>query len=107
LGILQAIGLSIKQLIGYLASEQFLLMGLSIIIGAAIGLLTSNFFVPFLQVNISGTAPVPPFEVLIGWSETAWLSLAFGFVLALTMLGTILSLARLKVFQAVKMGESL
>lgn len=107
LGILQAIGLSIKQLVGYLVSEQFLLMGLSIIVGAAIGLLTSHFFVPFLQINVSGSSPVPPFELLMGWAESAWLSLAFGLVLAMTMIGTILSLARLKVFQAVKMGESL
>jgi putative ABC transport system permease protein len=107
LGILQAIGLSVKQLIGYLASEQFLLMGLSIVVGAAIGLITSHFFVPFLQVNASGGAPVPPFALLMGWAESAWLSLAFGVVLALTMIGTIMSLARLKVFEAVKMGESL
>ncbi len=107
LGILQAIGLSIRQLVGYLASEQFLLMGLSIIMGAVIGLVTSHFFVPFIQVNVSGAAPVPPFNVLIGWAESGWLSLAFALVLVVTMLGTIISLARLKVFQAVKMGEAL
>lgn len=107
LGILQAIGLSIKQLVGYLASEQVLLMGLSILIGAVIGLLTSHFFVPFIQVNVSGAAAVPPYNVLIGWAESAWLSLAFALVLVITMAGTIISLAHLKVFQAVKMGENL
>ena len=77
LGILQAIGLSVKQLIGYLALEQFLLMGIAIGCGAAIGLVTSHMFVPFLQVSASGAIPVPPFEVLIGWSESAWLSHGF------------------------------
>ena len=107
LGILQAIGLSVPQLIGYLALEQFLLMGLSIISGALIGLLTSVLFVPFLQVGAAPGAPVPPFWVLIGWNEAAYLSLAFGVILFMVVIGTITYLARLKVFQAVKLGETL
>jgi putative ABC transport system permease protein len=107
LGILQAIGLSVRQLVGYLVSEQILLMGTAILTGAGIGLLTSFLFVPFLQVGAAPGAPIPPFEVLIGWTESLWLSLGFSVVLFLTTLGTIIYLARLKVFQAVKMGESL
>ncbi|HCE17597.1 MAG TPA: hypothetical protein DEQ80_07035 [Anaerolinea thermolimosa] len=107
LGILQAVGMSVRQLIGYLALEQSLLMGLAIGSGALIGLVTSNLFVPFLQIGASPGKPIPPFEVLIGWSESAWLSLGFAVVLFLTMFGTIWYLARMKVFQAVKMGETL
>jgi putative ABC transport system permease protein len=107
LGILQALGLSVRQLIGYLLTEQFLLMGLAIGLGAWIGLITSNLYVPFLQVGSMPGKPIPPFLVLIGWTESAWLSLGFAIILILTMLGTIIYLARLKVFQAVKMGESL
>jgi putative ABC transport system permease protein len=107
LGILQAIGLSVAQLIGYLVLEQFLLMGLAILLGAAIGLLSSYLFVPFLQVSATGAGAIPPFEVLIGWAESGWLSLAFAFILFLTVLGTIAYLAQIKVFQAVKMGETL
>lgn len=107
LGILQAIGMSVRQLVGYLALEQTLLMGIAIGCGALIGLVTSYMFVPFLQIGATGSAPVPPFEVQIGWAESAWLSLAFGFILFLTMLGTIFTLVRMKVFQAVKMGEAM
>jgi putative ABC transport system permease protein len=107
LGILQAIGLSVKQLIGYLVSEQFLLMGIAISCGAAIGLLTSYIFLPFLQVGAAPGVQVPPFKVLIGWAEAGWLSLGFSAVLFLTTIGTVAYLARLKVFQAVKMGETL
>jgi putative ABC transport system permease protein len=106
LGILQAIGLSVKQLIASLVSEQVLLMGLAILCGAGIGLVTSLMFVPFLQTGVTPGAPVPPFLVLIGWSEAGWLSLAFGLILSLTMIGTIIYLVRLKVFQAVKLGET-
>ncbi len=107
LGILQAIGMSVKQLIGYLTLEQFLLMGLALVSGAVIGVTISYLFVPLLQVNASSGAPVPPFDVLIGWEKSLGLILAFGGVLVLTVLGTILYLLRIKVFQAVKMGESL
>ncbi len=106
LGILQAIGLSVKQLIASLIAEQVILMGLAILSGAAIGLLTSLMFVPFLQTGATPGAPVPPFQVLIGWKEAGALSLAFGLILSLTMVGTIIYLARLKVFQAVKLGET-
>jgi len=107
LGILQAIGLSVKQLIGYLVSEQFLLMGIAISCGAGIGLLTCYIFLPFLQVGAAPGVQVPPFKVLIGWAEAGWLSLGFSAVLFLTTLGTVAYLSRLKVFQAVKMGETL
>jgi putative ABC transport system permease protein len=107
LGILQAIGLSIKSLIGYLASEQFLLMGVAIIGGASIGLISSNLFVPFLQVGATSGAPVPPFEVQIGWFESGIISFIFLLVLISTMFGTISYLVKMKVFQAVKMGETL
>lgn len=104
LGILQAIGLSLRQLVGYLVSEQLFLMSFAILGGAGIGLLASNIFVPFLQAEVQ---PTPPFLVFSGLGEAAWLSLVFAIVLLLTLAGTISSLARMKVFQAIKMGESL
>ena len=107
LGILQAIGLSMRHLIGYLASEQFLLMGVAILGGASIGLISSYLFVPFLQVGAAGGSPVPPFEVQIGWVESGVISFIFFLVLLSTMIGTISYLLRMKVFQAVKMGETL
>jgi putative ABC transport system permease protein len=107
LGILQAIGLRVSQLVGYLISEQLLLMGIAILGGAAVGLGTSKLFIPFLQTGVSSEAQIPPFKVLIGWTEAGWLSLGFGIVLFLTMIGTIVYLVRLKVFQVVKLGETL
>ena len=107
LGILQALGLSVAQLIGYLVLEQFMLMGLAIIFGASIGLLVSYMFLPFLQVGAGAGAMIPPFDILIGWAESSWLSIGFGIVLVVTTLGTIIYLTRIKVFQAVKMGETL
>jgi putative ABC transport system permease protein len=106
LGILQAIGLLVRQLVGYLVSEQLLLMGIAISGGAAVGLGTSYIFVPFLQTGTTPGGQIPPFQVFIGWAEAGWLSLGFGLILFSTMLGTIAYLVRLKVFEAVKLGET-
>lgn len=107
LGILQAIGMSLKQLMAHLVLEQGILMGVAIGVGAFVGLLSSVLFIPFLQISASSGQTVPPFQVLIGWKEAVGLSLAFAFVLAVTMAGTIWALMNLKMFQAVKMGEAL
>jgi putative ABC transport system permease protein len=107
LGILQAIGLSTTQLVGSVVLEQLLLMSLALAGGAAIGFLTSYLFLPLLQISAIPGAPVPPFQVLIGWGEAAWLVGFFGLVLLVTIGLTTAYLVRIKVFQAVKMGESI
>lgn len=107
LGILQAIGLSVRQLVGALVLEQALLMGVALGAGAGIGLLTSRLFLPVLQISVTRGTPAPPFQVLVGWQESAWLGLVFGMVLLVTIAASIFYLARIKVFQAVKLGETL
>jgi putative ABC transport system permease protein len=107
LGILQAIGLSVRQLMGSLVLEQFFLMSIAIAGGALVGYLTSYLFLPLLQVSTVPGVPVPPFLVLVGWSESAWLVLFFGLVLVITIAITILYLVRMQVFQAVKLGETI
>jgi putative ABC transport system permease protein len=107
LGILQAIGLSTRQLVDSVVLEQLLLMSLALAAGAAIGFLTSSIFLPLLQISAIPGAPVPPFQVLIGWGEAAWLVAFFGLVLLITIGLTVAYLVRIKVFQAVKLGESI
>lgn len=107
LGILQAIGLATSQLINYLVLERLLLMGIAIAFGAVFGFLTSVMFVPLLQISAAPGTPIPPFEVLIGWVESTWLILAFGVVLLIAVIGMITYLVQIKIFQAVKLGESI
>ncbi len=107
IGILQAVGLSNRQMIGSLVLEQVFLMIAAIGGGALVGLVTGMMFLPNLQVGAATGTPVPPFEVVMGWGEAAWLCLAFGVVLLITIAGTIYNLVRIQIFQAVKMGEAL
>ncbi len=107
LGIMQALGLSTRQLVGYLVLERVVLMAVALGSGTAIGLIASALFVPILQFNIGAGSLVPPFQVLIGWQQSGWLILLFALVLLVTIIATIMYLVQIKIFQAVKMGETI
>jgi putative ABC transport system permease protein len=107
LGILMAVGLPKAQVVSYLVLERLFLMGVALAGGTGIGFILCVLFIPLLQINTAGAAPVPPFEVLIGWTESTWLIVAFGVVLLIVVIGTIGYLVQIKIFQAVKMGESI
>jgi putative ABC transport system permease protein len=107
LGILQAIGLSIYQMINYLVLERLLFVAVALACGVGIGFLASILFVPLLQITIAPGTPVPPFQVLIGWSEANWLTLSFSVIFLIAIIGTIGYMIQIKIFQAVKMGESI
>jgi len=105
-GVLRAIGLSVSQMITFLGFEQFVLIGSGVTAGTAIGVAVSNLFIPFLQVGTDKYASIPPFVVLIAWDDVTTIYLVFGAILLLAVVGMIWLLARLKIFEAVKLGEA-
>lgn len=106
LGMLRAIGLSSAQMIVLLASELIFLVGIGIGVGTALGISVSRWFIPFLQVGASTSAHYPPFIVEIAWSSIVQIYILFGllFLAGLSVLAALL--LRMKVFQAVKLGET-
>lgn len=106
LGMLRAIGLSVGQMSGYLAVEQALVVITGMVLGTVIGVAASVLFIPFLQVGLGSAAQVPPFIVKIAWDQLLTIYAIFGvmFVVAVTIL--IILLLRMKVFEAVKLGEA-
>ena len=107
LGILMAVGLPNAQVVSYLVLERLFLMGIAMAGGTGIGFSLCVLFIPLFQINTAGVSPVPPFVVLIGWTESIWLIVAFGVVLLIAVIGTIGYLVQIKIFQAVKLGESI
>lgn len=105
LGMLRAIGLSVGQMAAFLAGEQAALILMGGGLGTALGMWASSLFIPYLQVGTGKTAQVPPFVVQIAWQELWIIYAVFGamFVLAVGVL--ILLLVRMKIFEAVKLGE--
>lgn len=106
LGMLRAIGLSVAQMAAYLTGEQALLILTGLGLGSALGLLASTIFIPYFQVGGDKTALVPPFVVQIAWQQLSTIVLIFGamFVIAVAILFVLL--IRMKIFEAVKLGEA-
>lgn len=104
-GVLRAMGLSRGQLTRMLLMEQGFTAGLSIILGVGLGQLTSYIFLPFLQTAENVRTQVPPFRVVFDSSDTDKLYIV---VLLMMLTGAILlfmHIRRLRVHQAVKLGE--
>ncbi|MGG1553911.1 ABC transporter permease [Paenibacillus ferrarius] len=104
-GVLRAMGLSRKQLTGMLLLEQGFTAGLSIVLGIVIGRLTSYFFLPFLQTSQNVKTQVPPFRVIFDSKDTYQLYLVVAFMMLTGALLLFLHIRRLRVHQAVKLGE--
>ena len=107
LGMLRAIGLSAGQLGALLAWEQALIIGAGMLGGTLIGVTGSQLFIPFLQVRRGAHAQIPPFVVQIAWEQITIIYAVFGAMLLAAVLLTLVLLRRMKLFQAVKLGEAI
>lgn len=106
LGMLRAIGLSVRQMAVLLLWEQALIIGMGILVGTAVGVGVSRFFIPFLQVRGGEHPQTPPFVVLIAWDQIRLIYLIFAVLLGLALSIVAVLLLRMKIFQAVKLGEA-
>lgn len=106
LGVLRAVGLSARQMSAYLALEQLVLILTGVAVGTGIAVLTANLFIPHLPVVFDAHAGTPPFVVEIAWGDIARVYAIFAGMLVLGIGSTVFSLRRMKIFQVVKMGES-
>lgn len=107
LGILRAIGLSQSSMMISVAWELGLLILIGLSLGVTIGLFVSVLYIPYMQFvsNIAGI--VPPYVVMIAWAEIAQIVSLFVFTFIIIMAILLVILRRMRIFQAVKLGESL
>lgn len=104
-GILRAMGMSFREIIGMLFYEQLLVSGVAIVIAVVIGSYASDFFTPLFQSLYSAMDRVPPFQVVPLRSDYLKLYVIVGFMLLLgfAVLGRLIS--KIKISQALKLGE--
>ena len=104
-GILRAIGMTQKKVIGILVCEQIMISLVAVLVGVLIGSLTSQLYVPLLSIVYSASEQVPPFTVVASRSDYLKIYGVIAFMLAtgFAILGTIVS--RIKIAQAIKLGE--
>lgn len=100
-GVLRAMGLSAAQLVAAVGLEQVLVGLAGVACGTGLGLAAARLFVPFLQQG----EQTPPFQVVHLASDRARLYLVLAFMLLLAVLGLMRALGRLRIHEAVKLGE--
>lgn len=106
-GILHAIGLSKVQLERVFVLEQGVLILLGILVGTGLGFLGCSLFLPFFQVSVTETQPLPPLHVEIALHDI-WKTYAMlGAALLLLAVGTLRLLKSLRTFEAIKLGTQL
>ena len=106
LGILRAIGLSARQMTAFLAWELAFLILVGVGAGTGLGVWISELFIPYLQVGTGPSAQVPPFVVEIAWPAIFRIYALFGLLFVAALGGLAVLLLRIKIFQAVKLGET-
>jgi putative ABC transport system permease protein len=106
MGVLRAIGLSANQMVAMIAAEIGFLILLGGGIGTVLGIGISQLFIPFLQIGATVAERIPPFVVEISWPAILRVYALFGFLFLAALTALVIFLRRMKIFQAIKMGET-
>jgi putative ABC transport system permease protein len=103
-GIFRAMGLGMRSVLSMLACEQVLVSGMSILAGVGVGLLVSEHYVSLIQIGYSTGCRLP----LISASDsldTIRLCIVMGVILAACMAVLGVTVKRIRIAQALKLGE--
>lgn len=107
LGVLRSVGLPFATLIRLLAWELALLMGSGLTWGSLMGIVVSFLFIPYLQVGRDPADLVPPYLVEIAWNSVWQVYVLFGLLFLVVLAAVSFLLSRMKLFQAIKLGETI
>ncbi|MEJ6951060.1 FtsX-like permease family protein [Natronospora cellulosivora (SeqCode)] len=104
-GVMRAIGLSLKQLIIMLSLEQFLTVGIGFALGTIFGVIVSRTFLPFLQLSQNLEGVVPGFKIIVDRSDVFNILIIIGGTLIIGLIFLAMILVKLKLHDAIKLGE--
>ena len=103
--IYRAMGMTLREVLTMLLCEQLFISGTAVASGVGVGFLTSKLYMPLIQMAYGNSASPLPLEVVTQQQDMLQLFLILGAVmlLCLVILGWIIS--RMKIAQALKLGE--
>jgi len=107
LGVLRATGLGARHVSGIIGFELALLLLVGALSGTGLGVWASRAFVPHIQFGVGATANVPPYDVAIAWSALTRLYGLFAALFVVALAALVRRIVRLKLFQAIKLGETI
>lgn len=105
IGIFRAMGMRIREIVTMLLNEQFCISVLSIGMGAVIGALASKLFIPLIQIAYAASDKVLPLVVVEAPGDQLRLFVIVGVVMLICLLILAGLVSRMKVTQALKLGE--
>ena len=105
-GVLRAIGITQRALRSTLSLEQVITIGFATLTGLLVGVVTSRLFLPFLKVR-QGTFPdTPPFVVQFAARDIGYICVTAMSLMVLIILLELLIVQRMRIGEAVKLGEA-
>ncbi|MBN2047615.1 MAG: ABC transporter permease [Anaerolineaceae bacterium] len=107
LGVLRAIGLTTRQMSATLSWEFIFLIFGGAFLGTLVGILSSNFFVPYLQIGSDNFMQVPPYYISIAWGQMLQIYGLLFFLFVGLIIALVAFLRKIKIFEAIKLGETI
>jgi len=104
-GVLRAIGLSVRQLLIMLALEQLFTVGVGLGAGTLLGRLVSDLFLPFIEQGDQFNATVPQFLIIVERADLMKIYIVLGSMLLVGIVTLVAILFRMRLADAVKLGE--
>lgn len=104
-GIFRAMGMTMGEILGMLVNEQIWLSLGSIVMGAVVGKLASNLYVPLIEMAYSSERQLIPLEVVSYASDDMKLYMVVGAVMILCMIILGQLIRKIRIAQALKLGE--
>lgn len=102
--LLQALGLSSRQLSLWLSLENAALAAVSLVVGSLLGLAMAWVVLPFITVTADATAPFPPVGVTVPWTAVGILELSSLVALGGTVVLLSWLLGRLRLASVLRMS---
>ncbi|HRW05042.1 MAG TPA: hypothetical protein P5121_08120 [Caldilineaceae bacterium] len=106
LGVLRAVGLSGARMARLIGWELLAVSAVGIGVGVALGALVSYLFIPTLQIGATAADRTPPFQVEMAWPLIGNITLGIVAALLITLGMLVLLLSRIKIFETIKLGET-
>ncbi len=104
-GIYRAMGMSMREIFTMLIHEQLCISVVSIVIGGAIGFAAAVLYMPLIQLAYASSDNALPLRNALNPEATGQLFALVGVMLLICMTVLIVIIRRMKIAQALKLGE--
>ena len=104
-GIFRAMGMTMREIVTMLINEHIYISGFSILLGAAVGLLTAKLYMPLIQIAYSSSENAVPLQVVTETQDVLRITVIIGIMITVCLIALGVIVRKMKIAQALKLGE--